>query len=60
MKVALVSRDACNYYENGVFLLLVYFVTSCKKLENGKQSLKSIEEKMQRALDLVSAKYPPG
>jgi hypothetical protein len=60
MEVALISRDACNYYENGVYLLLVYLVTSCKKLENDKQPLKTIEEKMQKALDLVSAKYPPG
>lgn len=26
MKMALVSRDACNYYDNGIYLLLIYFV----------------------------------
>jgi len=32
MKVADISRDSCNYHDNGVFVLLVYFVKACKKL----------------------------
>ena len=25
-EIASISRDACNYYDNGVFILLNYFV----------------------------------
>lgn len=26
MKIAAIARDACNYYDNGVFILIAYFV----------------------------------
>ncbi len=32
MAMAKISREACKYYDNGVFILLVYFVQSSKKL----------------------------
>jgi hypothetical protein len=32
MHMALVSRHACDHYENGVFLLVIYFVRSCSNL----------------------------
>ena len=28
-----ISGNACNYNDNGVVLLFIYFVRSCKKLE---------------------------
>jgi hypothetical protein len=31
-KAAEISNFCCNYYDNGVVLLLIYFVRSCKKL----------------------------
>ena len=46
MKVAEISRDACNYHDNGVVLLLIYLVRACKTLEASKNSVKTIEEKM--------------
>lgn len=29
MKMAKISRASCEYYDNGVYLLLVYFVKAC-------------------------------
>jgi hypothetical protein len=29
MEMAKISREACDYYDNGVFLLVVYFIRSC-------------------------------
>jgi hypothetical protein len=46
MKVAEISRDACNYHDNGVVLLLIYLVRACKTLEASNNSVKTIEEKM--------------
>ena len=31
-KAAEISRFSCNYYDDGVVLLLIYFVKSCRKL----------------------------
>jgi thiamine pyrophosphokinase len=36
MMVAKISRDACNYHDNGVVLLLIYLVRACKTLEASK------------------------
>jgi hypothetical protein len=44
MKVAAISRDACNYHDNGVVLLLIYLVRACKTLEASKMKVKDIEE----------------
>ena len=60
MKVAEISRDACNYHENGVVILLEYLFKACKKLENTKESVSSIEGKMNRAINKIYQKYPPG
>jgi hypothetical protein len=46
MKVAEISRDACNYHDNGIVLLLIYLVRACKALEASSNSVKTIEEKM--------------
>ncbi len=32
MEVALISREACEYYDNGVVFLLAYFLESSKRL----------------------------
>jgi hypothetical protein len=29
MLMAKISREACDHYDNGVFLLVVYFIKSC-------------------------------
>jgi hypothetical protein len=29
MKVATISRDACNYHDSGIVLLLIYLVKAC-------------------------------
>jgi hypothetical protein len=46
MKVATISRDACNYHDNGVVLLLIYLVRACKMLEASRNSVQVIEQKM--------------
>jgi hypothetical protein len=46
MKIAAISRDACNYHDNGVVLLLIYLVRACKTLETSKISVEAIEQKM--------------
>jgi hypothetical protein len=43
MKIAAISRDACNYHDNGVVLLLIYLVRACKTLEASNISVKTIE-----------------
>lgn len=31
-KIAEISRKACDYYDKGVVLLLIYFIKSCRSL----------------------------
>ncbi len=38
-KIAEISRDACNYHENGVAILVIYFVKACKHLEEMSKSI---------------------
>lgn len=33
MRVAEISRDACNYHDSGVVLLFLYLVRACNNLE---------------------------
>ncbi len=60
MKVAAISRDACNYHDNGIVLLLIYLVRACKTLEASKMQVKDIEEKMIKAISSITEEYPPG
>ena len=60
MKVAEISRDACNYHDNGVVLLLIYLVRACKTLEASNNSVETIEDKMKLAISSISKEYPPG
>ena len=32
LKAAEISRKSCEYHESGIFVLIVYFVRSCKNL----------------------------
>ena len=59
MKVAVISRDACNYYDNGVFVL-TYFVESSKRLQKAGKSSEEIEKLLNDALENIAKKYPPG
>lgn len=54
MRVAEISRDACNYQDNGVVLLLIYFVRACKHLEDKGKTVAEIEKKMQEAMTMIS------
>ncbi len=58
--VGAISRDACNYYENGVYFLILYLKKSCSKLEDSKVSVEKIEEKLKKSISSISKKYPPG
>ena len=60
MKMAVISRDACNYYDNGVFVLLNYFVESSKRLQSRGKSSEEIEKLLNDALESIAKKYPPG
>jgi len=40
MLVAEIARDACNYHDNGVVILLIYLVRACRNLESSKTSVK--------------------
>jgi hypothetical protein len=53
-KAAHISRNSCNYYKDGVVLLLIYFVRSCRNLENKGESAKEIEAKLKNAIQQVS------
>ena len=41
-------------------LLFIYFVRSCRKLEQAKEPVASIEKKLDEAIQWVSKEYPPG
>ena len=58
-KAAEISRFSCNNYDDGVVLLLIYFVRSCRNLEKKGKSAKDIEGKLKDAIKLVSDLYPP-
>ena len=55
-----ISREACNYYDNGVFLLFLYFVQSMQRLEKQGRKVEEIEGLMEEAINKISKKYPPG
>jgi uncharacterized membrane protein YgaE (UPF0421/DUF939 family) len=42
MRVAHIAREACDHYDNGVFLLVIYFVKSWNCLEAKKQTVSEI------------------
>jgi hypothetical protein len=59
--ISKIAREACEYYENGVYVLLVYFMESCRRLEeSGKDSTSSIELRLKDSIDLIAYLYPPG
>jgi hypothetical protein len=60
MTVAHIAREACDHYDNGVFLLVIYFVKSWNCLEAKKETVFEIESKMNAAIGEISKKYPPG
>jgi len=60
MKVAEISRAACNYHDNGVVILLIYLVRASKNLEDSNISVADIDKKMEKSIDKISQKYPPG
>ena len=43
MKIAEISRSACEFYDNGVFLLFLYFVRSIYNLEGQGIHVKKVE-----------------
>jgi len=49
-KAAEISRFSCNYYDDGVVLLLIYFVRSCRNLEKKGRTPKEIEDKLKDAI----------
>jgi hypothetical protein len=49
-KAAEISRFSCNYYDDGIVLLLIYFVRSCRNLEKKGKSAKEIEDKLKDAI----------
>ena len=58
--ISKISRRACDYHEDGIYLILVYFTKSCKKLQAKGEDLKTIEGKLKDAVEWVSKQYPPG
>jgi hypothetical protein len=50
-KAAEISRFSCNYYDDGVVLLLIYFVRSCRNLEKKGKTAKKIEGKLKDAIE---------
>ena len=59
-KVAQMSRAACDYHDNGVVLLFIYFVRACRNLEKSKESVEKIEQKLEETIQWISKEYPPG
>ena len=53
-KAAEISRFSCNYYDDGIVLLLIYFVRSCRNLEKEGKSAKEIEARLKDAIEQVS------
>ena len=49
-KAAEISRFSCNYYDDGVVLLLIYLVRSCRNLEKKGMKAKEIEDKLKNAI----------
>lgn len=60
MTIAEISRDACSYYENGIFLLLVYFIKASEYFQKKGSTAEVIEEKISKAISQISFAYPPG
>ena len=59
-KIAEISRNACDYYDNGVFLLFLYFTKAIKNLESKGEKIEKIEKLMEDSLNSITKKYPPG
>lgn len=53
-KVAQICREACRYHDSGVVLLFIYFVRACKSLEKSKESVDTIEKKLEEAIQWIS------
>ena len=60
MKIAEISRNACEFYDNGVYLLFLYFVRSIYNLEGQGVKVEKIEQLMEDSLNMITDKYPPG
>lgn len=58
--ISKISRRACDYHEDGIYLILIYFTKSCQKLEANGEDLQKIEGKLKEAIERVSKQYPPG
>lgn len=56
----MISRKACDIYQNGFYILLVYLVRSCKCLEQKGKKVADIQSRVQQVIDFISKKYPPG
>ena len=59
-KIAEISRNACDYYDNGVFLLFLYFTKAIRNLESKGKKVEQIEQLMEDSLNKITKKYPPG
>ena len=57
--MAQISREACDFDDDGVYLLFVYLKESCTKLAQSK-SVKQVEELLQIAIKRLVQLYPPG
>ena len=49
-KAAEISRFSCKHYDDGVVLLLIYLVRSCRNLEKKGMKAKEIEGKLKDAI----------
>ncbi len=58
--ISKISRRACDYHEDGIYLILIYFTKSCRKLQGSGEDLQKIEGKLKEAIERVSKQYPPG
>jgi hypothetical protein len=60
MKVAEISRNGCNYNDNGVVVLLTYLVNACLKQEHNGKSVEVIQKLMEQSINSISERYLPG
>lgn len=51
MLLAKLSKECCQFYENGIYVLLVYFVKSSQRLESQGEPIQKIEEMLRYAID---------
>jgi len=58
--MAKISRESCSYYDNGIHLLLVYLVKSCRRLEKNDMSSEEIEQYLDNLIKTITRIYPPG